>query len=220
MQAMILAAGLGKRMLPLSNTIPKPLLPVRGQPLIAHLLQSLKKNGVQKVVINVHHLKEQIKNFLENGSSYGMEILYSEEKELLETGGGILNALPLLDNAPFIVVSADIYSEYPFASLPPALSGLAHLVLVDNPPFNLKGDFVLQGRQISLAGDNPLTYASIGIFKKEFFNDPPGTVFPLNFLFTRAIKNNLITGEHFAGVWHNIGTIDLLHAAQGIKNEQ
>jgi MurNAc alpha-1-phosphate uridylyltransferase len=217
MQAMILAAGLGKRMLPLTHTTPKPMLMLKGQPIIVHLLQSLKNNGVNKVVINLYHHKEQIKTFLQNGNRYGLEILYSEEKELLNTGGGIVNALPLLGTEPFIVVSADIYSVYQFATLPQKLTGLAHLVLVDNPLFNSNGDFALQNGQVYLSGDKMLTYASIGIFKREFFDDPPGSAFPLHILLKRAINNNMVTGERFTGTWHNIGTKELLQAAEAAE---
>jgi MurNAc alpha-1-phosphate uridylyltransferase len=216
MQAMILAAGMGKRMLPLTNTIPKPLLMLKGQPLIVHLLQALKNNGVDTVVINLYHFKQQIRDLLQDGSKYGVKIKYSEESELLGTGGGIVNALPLLAPEPFIVVSADIYSEYIFATLPKKLCGLAHLVLVDNPFFNPKGDFALKNGKICFAGDTMLTYASIGIFTKELFVDPPDSAFPLNILLKKAINNNMVTGEHFTGIWHNIGTPDLLKAAENV----
>lgn len=214
MQAMILAAGLGKRMQPLSNTIPKPLLTIKGQPLIVYLLKALKENGVNKVVINLFHLKDQIKDLLQDGSHYGVKIWYSEENELLNTGGGIVNALPLLDDEPFIVVSADIYTKYQFSLLPKALTGLAHLVLIDNPSFKTNGDFALEGRQVGLTGSKLFTYANIGIFTKKFFENPPGIIFPLRDLLHRAISNNMVTGEHFTGLWHNIGTIDLLEAAE------
>lgn len=214
MQAMILAAGLGERMLPLTSTIPKPLIMLKGQPLIVHLLQALKNNGVDKVVINIYHLKQQIRDFLQDGSRYGIKILYSEENELLGTGGGIVNALSLLDPEPFIVVSADIYSTYVFATLPKKLCRLAHLVLVDNPLFNAAGDFALQNGKVCLTGNTMLTYASIGIFTKEFFADPPGVVFPLNILLRSAINSNMVTGEYFAGTWYNIGTTKLLQAVE------
>lgn len=214
MQAMILAAGLGKRLLPLTNTTPKPLLLLKGQPIIVHLLKALKQNGIQQVVINVFHLKEQIKNFLQDGKQYGIDIIYSEEQELLDTGGGILNALPLLTSNTFIVVNADIYSNYNFARLPQKFTGLAHLVLVNNPSFKPQGDFSLASNQVCLTGNNMLTYAGIGVFKQEFFHNPPGKVFPLHNLLKRAINKNMVTGEHFTGTWHNIGSAELLQLAE------
>jgi len=214
MQAMILAAGLGTRMGDLSQIIPKPMIALKGQPLISHLLQALKANGVNKAVINLFHLKNQIKDFLQDGSSYGIELTYSEEPELLGTGGGIVNALPLLDDAPFIVASADVYSSYQFSLLPKALTSMAHLVLVDNPSFKVKGDFALDGSQVKLTGNNMLTYANVGVYKKEFFRDPPGTIFPLSCLLQRAINNKLVTGEYFNGIWYNIGTLELLTEAE------
>ena len=214
MQAIILAAGLGQRMQPLTATTPKPLLLLRGKPLIVHLLQALKMHGISKVVINVFHLKEQIQDFLQDGAQYGIEIKYSIEEQLLDTGGGIVRALPLLANEPFIVASADVYSDYNFSLLPSALKNLAHLVLVANPPFNSKGDFSLTDQLVTLVGNNTLTYAGFGMFTKEFFENPPTTIFPLSYLLNRAINNQQVTGEIFTGQWHNIGTTKLLATAE------
>lgn len=214
MQAMILAAGLGKRMGSITDTTPKPLLKLHGQPLIEHLLRSLAANGIDEIVMNVFHLKQQLQDFLRDGSKYGVNILYSEETTLLNTGGGVLNALSLLNKEPFIVVSADIYSEYKFSLLPTKLNGLAHLVLVDNPPFHPQGDFSLVDGIVKADGNNKLTYANIGVYTHEFFADSPGPVFPLNVLMRREINNNKVSGERFAGMWHNIGTPELLAAAE------
>ena len=214
MQAMILAAGLGKRMLPLTSTIPKPLLKVKGQPLIVHLIQSLKEQGVNRIIINIYHFKEQIKRYLKDGRDYGVEIVYSEEQELLNTGGGIVNALSLLKPEPFIVVSADLYTTYPFASLSKSLTKSAHLVLVDNPSFNVKGDFSLHDGIVCEPSGHTLTYANLGIFTHEIFHNPPAIIFPLNVLLKMAITNNMVTGERFTGIWHNIGTPQLLQTLE------
>ena len=214
MQAMILAAGLGKRMQPITNTIPKPLIKLHGEPLIVHMLKNLASCGIHEVVINTFYLKEQLQDFLQDGSKYGVQIVYSAETVLLDTGGGVVNALPLLDKQPFLLVSADIYTDCNFANLPSKLPGLAHIVLVNNPAFKARGDYALAGQQVAMSGTELLTYANIGVYSHEFFLDPPGTIFPLNMLLARAITSNRLTGEIFSGMWHNIGSMELLAAAE------
>ncbi len=152
-RVMILAAGRGKRMRPLTDNIPKPLLPVAGKPLIVYLIESLTRAGFEDIVVNYSHLGEQIVAHLGDGSRYGAKIVYSHESgEGLETGGGIYQALPLLETDPFIVVNGDIWTDYPFERLPRHLSGLAHLVMVGNPPHHCSGDFSLRDNRIMMPG--------------------------------------------------------------------
>jgi N-acetyl-alpha-D-muramate 1-phosphate uridylyltransferase len=216
MKAMILAAGRGQRMRPLTDHTPKPLAPFRGGRLIDPLLQGLERAGVREVVINVCHLAQQIIDYLGDGRNYGLKIQYSREHQPggLETGGGVYQALPLLGTKPFLVVSADIVTDFPFDRLiRMPLQGLAHLVFVDNPSFHSQGDFHLQkdGR-VTLQGENMLTFASISILHPQLFaNCTPGK-FPLLKLFRKAIAAQLMTGEHYQGIWENIGTIEQLQS--------
>lgn len=213
MKAMILAAGRGERMRPLTDTTPKPLAPFRGGRLIEPLLYGLAQSGVREVVINVCYLAEQIMDFLQDGSRYGLTIQYSDERSgVLETGGGIYQALPLLGSQPFLVVSADIVTDFPFAKLMhQPLAGLAHLVLVNNPDFHLRGDFHLNADgKVLTAGDNMLTFASIAVLHPQLFAGCTPGKFPLLKIFLEAIANNRLTGEHYHGQWSNIGTLQQL----------
>jgi MurNAc alpha-1-phosphate uridylyltransferase len=206
MRAMILAAGRGKRMGELTQHMPKPLLRVAGYYLIEYAISRLKRAGIQEIVINVSYEGEQIKAVLGDGKQYGVVITYSEENPVLETGGGILRALPLLGEEPFLVLSSDIISDFSLASLPRSLKGLAHLVLVDNPPFHPKGDFGLQKDYVTLEAESLLTYASIGVYHPELFAQSKPGYFPLNKLLFPAIQRGLVTGEYFQGKWFNVGT--------------
>lgn len=206
MKAMILAAGKGERMRPLTNTAPKPLLLIGNKPLIIYHLESLAKAGVTEVIINTWYLGDQIIALLGDGARYGIKIHYSIEDELLDTGGGITNALKLLGNDPFIVLSADIFTNFQFNTLPTQPNALAHLVMVDNPPYHLEGDFCLDKGKIKLTGGNKFTYANIGIYRPEFFVDAPQGAFPLSYLMRKHINSGLVTGQYFNDVWHNIGT--------------
>lgn len=207
MKAMILAAGRGKRMQPLSDNIPKPLLEVAGKPLLAHHLLALAKMGIREVVINLSHLAQQIQQVIGDGSAYNLQVHYSLEPDALETGGGIYQALPLLGANPFLVVSADIWTDFPFHNLPHELNGnLAHLVLVDNPSYHSNGDFVLQNGKLLNEGMPKFTFANIGIYHPDLFKDcHPGT-FPLVNLLRPAITQDKVTGEHYQGEWVNVGT--------------
>lgn len=207
MRAMILAAGKGERMLPLTKNTPKPLLKVAGKTLIEHHLYALADSGIREVVINVCHLGDQIVAMLGDGSRYRIKIQYSVEDHLLNTGGGIVQALPLLGREPFLVVSADIYTDFDFSSLPTSITGVAHLVLVDNPVYKPDGDFSLQGRQVTPASHNAnLTYANIGIYCSRMFEDAPQGAFGLGDLLRSQIAAGKVTGQYFNGVWHNVGT--------------
>lgn len=206
MKAMILAAGRGERMRPLTDTCPKPLLQVGGQRLIEYHLQNLAAAGFTDVVINYAWLGEQFEQCLGDGSQFGVRIHYSNEgATALETAGGIINALPLLDSETFLVVNGDIWTDYDYARLPHTLSGLAHLVLVDNPEHHPAGDFQLTpGHQVV---DAPaLTFSGIGLYARELFSPYETQIKPLAPLLREAMKNNAVSGEYYPGQWWDIGT--------------
>ena len=174
MKAMILAAGKGERLRPLTLHTPKPLLPVAGQPLIECRLQALAAGGFDELVINHAWLGEQIVARLGDGSAWGLQIRYSAEEQPLETGGGILRALPLLGDEPFLLVNGDVFSDFPFARLRRPLAGLAHLVLVDNPAHHPAGDFILnEGLARSEGPGQRLTYSGIGVLHPRLFDGAP-----------------------------------------------
>ena len=207
MMAMILAAGRGERMRPLTDRLPKPLLQAGGKALIEHHIEALVQAGVRSLVINHAHLGEQIEQALGDGARWGITIAYSPEPPgALETGGGIFNALPLLGSAPFIVVNADIWTDYAYLELPRRISGLAHLVLVDNPPHHPGGDFALQGDTANSTGEPRLTYSGIGVYRHELFSGCQSGRFPLAPLLRKAMARGQVTGEHYRGLWIDIGT--------------
>lgn len=217
MKAMILAAGKGERMRPLTDRIPKALAPLGDQRLIEPLLCALSRAGIQDVVINVCHFGEQIIAYLEEGRRYGLRIRYSDERETgaLETGGGVYRALPLLGERPFLSLSADIVTDFPFASLiQKSLEGLAHLVFVKNPDFHPTGDFHLSPQgHVTFDGDNRLTFANIAVLHPQLFARCSPGKFPLIQVFRDAIAQGAVTGEQYRGKWHNVGTLQQLQAA-------
>jgi len=216
MRAMILAAGLGKRLRPLTDHTPKPLLPVRGKPLIIHHLQALARAGIVEIVINVNHghLGKKIEEALGDGQQLGVQIFYSIENPALETGGGIAKALPQLGPDPFLVVSGDILTDFPFERLPFEPKGLAHLVLVDNPPYHPQGDYALINGLVAEVGGPLLNFAGIGVYRPALFAGCPAGIFRLPSLFKKAFIEQQITGEYYSGVWHNIGTPEELMLAE------
>ena len=214
-RAMIFAAGRGERMRPLSDATPKPLLRIGEKTLIEHHIEKLAAIGVSEIVVNTSHLAEQFPALLGDGSRWGISIRYSYEGEKpLETGGGIKHALPLLGDAPFIGVAADIVSDYDYAKLPIEPEGLAHLVMVPNPAFHPRGDFFLDGSRLNEEGvGEKLTFANIAVYRPEFIAGETATYFKLLPLYQRAMRDDKLTGERFDGFWMNIGTPDQLHAA-------
>ncbi|MEY3218795.1 MAG: hypothetical protein RIT27_152 [Pseudomonadota bacterium] len=206
--AMILAAGRGERMRPLTDFTPKPLLKIKGKALIEFHLEKLARANFEKVVINHHWLGEQIETALGNGEKYGIEIQYSRETTLLETGGGIVQALPLLGKEPFLVINGDIWSNLDFNEIHLNIKKLAHLILVENPPHNLKGDFGLDNGFV--INEPQFTFSGIGIYRHDLFRDYKIERFPLAPILRKAILEQKVTGEYFKGRWFDIGTPDRL----------
>jgi len=219
MLAMILAAGRGERMRPLTDHTPKPLLQTGGKPLIVWHIERLVNAGITELVINHAHLGLQIEQVLGDGSRFGAHIQYSDEGTALETAGGIAFALPLLGDEPFAVVNGDVYCDYDFSHLPARASAftdsedIAHLVLVDNPEHNLKGDFGLKGGRASTLPPSPsplpgsLTFSGIGLYKPALFTAiPRGSKAALAPLLREQIAHGRVSGEHHRGVWMDIGT--------------
>jgi len=213
MKAMILAAGRGERMRPLTDRTPKPLLEVGGEKLIERHLRRLAAAGHVKIVINLSWLGSQIRQAVGNGQRYGVEVRYSDEgPTALETAGGIFKALPMLGSEPFLVVNGDIWTDHPLE--PPALApgADAHLVLVPNPPQHARGDFALEQGKVTEGKGDRYTYSGIGIYRREFFAGCKPGKFPLLPLLRRAIEAGRLTGEVYRGAWHDVGTPERLSA--------
>jgi MurNAc alpha-1-phosphate uridylyltransferase len=230
MKAMILAAGRGERMRPLTDRAPKALLMAGGRPLVAHLIERLARAGHTELVVNVSHLAGMIERELGDGSRYGARIVYSREAEPLETGGGIAFALPLLGDAPFLAVNSDIYSDFDFARLTGSAAalargpGLAHLVLVDNPAHHPRGDFTLSAGAVSAEGAGRLTFSGIGVYAPALFAGVArGARCQLVTLLAPAMARGLVTGEHHRGLWMDIGTplrLEALERALEARSER
>lgn len=205
---MLLAAGKGERMRPLTLTTPKPLLAVAGKPLIEYHIESLVKAGIDDIVINVSWLGQQIVEHCGDGGRWGCAIHYSREDEPLETAGGIIQALPQLGDKPFLLVNADIWTDCDFRvllqqTLPP---GAAHLQLFDNPEHNPAGDFGLCEGRVTAAGNNSLTYAGIGLYDPRFFDGYAPGKRPLLPLLQQAIAEERLFAQHYRGRWTDVGT--------------
>jgi N-acetyl-alpha-D-muramate 1-phosphate uridylyltransferase len=210
--AMILAAGRGERMRPLTDSTPKPLLRVRGQPLIERHVIALASAGLPRIVINLAWLGAQIRDYLGDGARYGASISYSEETpRALEPAGGIFRALPHLLPGPFVVVNGDIYTDFPFASLALAGDRDAHLVLVPNPSY-LKGDFGLErGSAVSAAADL-YTFSGIGVYSATFFENCADGAFPLKPLLLRSMARGRCSAQLYTGLWEDVGSPERLEA--------
>lgn len=207
MKAMLLAAGRGERMRPLTDSVPKPLLPVRGRPLIAWHLAALVRAGIRDVVINVSWLGDRLRAALGDGAAFGVRIAWSEEGPVaLETGGGIRHALPLLGPEPFLVVSADIWTDIDFARLALEPGAEAHLVLVPNPPHHPRGDFGLEGGRVVERATDRLTYGNVGIYRPALFEGFAAGRFPLVEVLRRGIAAGTVRGEVHRGAWCDVGT--------------
>jgi N-acetyl-alpha-D-muramate 1-phosphate uridylyltransferase len=223
MRAMVLAAGRGERMRPLTDTCPKPLLPVGGKPLIAWQIERLVRAGYDELVINVSYRASQIVDWLGDGARFGARITYSPEAEPMESAGGLAQALCLLDAGPVLVVAADVYSDFDYAGLrapreaiAAATGTLGHLVLVPNRPFRPHGDYSLSAagppERVGLDGTPRWTWAGIGIFHTNLLREIPiGKKIPLLPFFADWIARGLVSGELYEGVWDNIGTPEQLH---------
>ena len=217
MRAMVLAAGRGERMRPITDTLPKPLVPVAGKPLIAYHLERLASVGIIDVVVNLSWLGEKIRAVLGDGRDYGVSITYSDEGPVpLETGGGIFEALPLLGPEPFLVVNGDTWSDIDYGRLALGDSANGRIVLVANPTHNLRGDFGVDGdvvvdREIAREVDR-FTYSGVGVYRPEFFVGCSPGKFPMLPLLKRAIAARLLRGEVHRGEWCDVGTPERLAA--------
>ena len=210
---MILAAGRGNRMRPLTDLTPKPLLAVGGKPLLFRHLEKFARAGFGMVMINHAHLGGQIEAAVGDGSRWSLEVRYSAEAEALETAGGIRNALPLIARPAFAVVNGDVYSDYDYAGLAAAIDRLAdadtlaHLVLVDNPPHHPDGDFCLNDGLVCASGRQLLTFSGLGAYRAELFEPiARGEKHALAPLLRRQMPEGKVTGEHYRGLWSDVGT--------------
>lgn len=212
MKAMILGAGRGERLRPLTDTTPKPLLRAGSRYLIEHHLFHLAENGITDVVINIAWLGQLIKETLGNGEKYNLRITYSDEGEqALETAGGIIKALPLLGDEPFLVINSDIWCDFDLSILiKHKMQSEAHLILVDNPDHNHKGDFALSDGYLQNSGEPMYTYSGIGIYTKQFFDGQPPGKTPLAPIIREKIKQHRVTGVIHKGLWTDVGTIERL----------
>jgi len=218
MKAMILAAGRGERMRPLTDHTPKPLLKVGGKALIVWHLENLAKAGFKEVVINHAHLGSQIEAALGDGSQWSLKISYSPEQKALETAGGIAYALPLLtqngsENAPFLVVNGDTFTDINFAKIKLSRNMLAHLMLVDNPPQHSQGDFSIDNGLLTNQGAPMRTFSGVGVYHPSLFAPiKRGDAAKLAPLLRQAILENKASAQYYQGVWHDIGTPERLQA--------
>lgn len=220
MRAMILAAGRGERMRPLTDHVPKPLLPVAGVTLIEHGIARLARAGVRDLVINLGYRGAQIREHLGDGAAHGVRIAYSDEGDPpLETGGGIFRALPLLGDAPFVLANADVYADFDFAPLAVrardfGAHDLGHLVLVPNPAHRPDGDFGLEGGRARNDGASRLTYSGIAILRPQLFLDCEDGRFPLAPLLRQAAAHDELSAERHEGLWSDVGTPERLSALE------
>lgn len=200
-------------MRPLTDATPKPLLEAGGKPLVVWLIEALARAGLTDIVMNVSHLASRIEGALGDGRRFGARIAYSREVEALETAGGIANALPLLGDAPFVVVNGDIHTDFDFATLREPVNACAHLVMVDNPPHHTRGDFALESGRVANDGAIRYTFSGIGIYHPSLFTDiPAGSKRQLAHVLRPQITAGRVSGEHFRGRWTDVGTPERLEA--------
>ena len=210
MKVFLLAAGIGKRLRPLTNSLPKPLIEVHGKPIILWSIERLRESGFKEIVINLFYKGEQIKKFLGDGSNYGVKIEYSFEDDLLGTGGGIQKALNLLGDEQFLLVSTDIWTDYNFENLCMPNNSLAHMVLIQNPDSNYRGDAYLNQGLVKITGKGiKLTYSGISLLEPQLFSHINCSKYELwDSVLLPASEENLVTGEVFNGVLFNINNIE------------
>jgi MurNAc alpha-1-phosphate uridylyltransferase len=215
---MILAAGRGTRLRPLTDTVPKPLISLHGQALIAHQLGWLRDAGITEIVVNLHHLGRQIEAAIGDGSDLGVEVHYSHEAQVLETGGGIRHALPLLGDEPFAILNGDVWTDFDFQQLPTVLnSDSAHLILVDRPAHREQGDFQLTDNRVRRSGQRPMVYCGISVLNPSLFADTPADAVSLRDLLFQAADAGQVSGTRFAGTWIDIGSPEQLAAARQLR---
>jgi MurNAc alpha-1-phosphate uridylyltransferase len=210
--AMILAAGRGDRMRPLTDTLPKPLLEVAGKPLVVHQIEALERAGHRDIAINASHLAQKLVDALGDGRRHGVTLHWSIEPEPLETLGGIATARPMLADGPLLIVSGDLWTAYDYGGLEaqrPSVRRSMHLVMVPNPPYHPLGDFTLDGPRLATGGAHALTYGNIGLYDAALFDElPRGEKLKLLPLMLDLIRDGRATGEYYAGPWANLGTPD------------
>ena len=217
MKAMVLAAGFGNRLRPLTDHTPKPLLPIGGKPMIVHHLEKLAAGGFKEVVINLGHLGHKIPEALGDGSTWGLSIAYSDEGPApLETGGGLTKALPLLGDEPFLLVNGDVWSDLDFSSIPSSLAenDLATLFLVPKPGWREKGDFSLSNSRVVESERPEYLYAGIALYHPKILDEAKVEKFSIVPRLKSAISKNLVGGILFSGEWDDVGTPDRLSALQ------
>jgi MurNAc alpha-1-phosphate uridylyltransferase len=215
MRAMILAAGRGERLRPLTDSIPKPLIEVGGKSLIEYHIQALAQAGFREIVINQGHLGHLLPPAIGDGSRWNIAIHWSDEQpEALETGGGIHKALPQLGSSPFLVVNGDIWTDFPFAQLRAVKCDWAHLVMIPNPPQHHRGDFALVNARIRNEGGDKLTFSGIGVYHPRLFDGCTPGKFSIVPLLRSAMDNHFVTGEIHKGRWEDIGTLERLNAVR------
>lgn len=214
MKAMILAAGRGERLRPLTDTMPKPLVPVLGKPLIVYHIEKLAALGIVDIVINHAWLGQVLIDYLGDGSKWGVNIAYSAEEQALETGGGIKRALPLLQNAPFLVINGDVFIDKLPDIAPLTGDQLAHLWLVPNPSQHPEGDFALKNQQVFEHGDEKYTFSGMGVYHPSLFDNTPEGAFALAPLLKQQMALGRVGGTLFHGLWCDVGTVARLTALE------
>ena len=217
MRAMILAAGRGERLRPLTDTLPKPLIEAGGKPLIEYHLERLAMAGFRDVVINQGHLGHMLPERLGDGERWQLRIHWSvEPPDALETGGGIFQALPVLGDGPFLLINGDIYTDYPLARLRAVKCDLAHLVLVPNPPHNPAGDFSLQGARLRSTGPDKYTFSGLAVYHPRLLADCAAGRYSIVPILRKAMDDSLVTGELYCGQWLDIGNPQRLQSLQQV----
>ncbi len=214
---MILAAGRGKRLRPLTDECPKPLIKVSGKPLLDYHIENLSQAGVEEIIINISHLGQRIQDYIASKQKiWDLVIRFSYEPEALEVGGGIFKALPMLGTEPFIIVNGDVWTDYNYSVLPTEPGGLAHLVLVNNPPHNINGDFGLRADGFVVPDPylGKYTYSGISVLRPELFAYSQAGAFAFAPLLESAMAQNALVGEFYGGVWSDVGTYERLQTLE------